>query len=153
MPESLDNMSHLCHVTSFFPPNPHHLPSPCPGSNHVPPPAPRCRTPQGDQRHGKRTRGMESKQEGQGTEMRGTGMHAAGLTTATPPPCQEGSKRPRDMRGVGDTCESTATSCDSTSPPHSNPHDRHVTTPDDQEHPQDHADGQNGHVTMLDGTW
>ena len=78
---------------------------------------------------------MGSKQEGQGTETRGTGVHAAGPTTAMPPLRWDGSERRRDMRGAGDAVKSMATSRDAMSPPHGDPHNRHVTTPDDQEHP------------------
>ena len=62
-PEPLDDVSHLCHITSFFPPNPHHPPSPHPRSDHVTPPAPRRRTPQQDERHGKETRGTVRERE------------------------------------------------------------------------------------------
>ena len=70
-----------------------------------------------------------------------------------PPLRREGSERPRDLRGAGDAGESKATARDATSPPHGDPHNCHVTMPDDQEHPLDRVDGQNRHVTMLDGTW
>ena len=59
-PEPLDNVSHLCHVTSFFPLNPHHPPSPHPHSDHVLPSAPRHQTPQEYERHSKGMRGMGS---------------------------------------------------------------------------------------------
>ena len=62
-PESLGDVSHLCHITSFFPPNPHHPPSSHPCSDHVTRPAPCRQTPQQDERHSKEMRGTVRKRE------------------------------------------------------------------------------------------
>ena len=138
------------------------LPTPTTHHHHTPAPT-TSRHPLHAAEHHRKTRDTVREQEAReasrrdGESRRGAGVHAAGPTIATPPLRRDGSERRRDTRGAGDagenTGESTATSCDATSPPHGDPHDRHVTTLDDQEHPRDRADSQNGHVTTLDGTW
>ena len=109
MHESLDDVSHLCHVTSFFPPNPHHPPSSHPRSDHVTPPAPRRRTLQQDKRHGKETRG-----NGKGT--RGTGSKQEGRERRREAPArtQQAPRLPRHHRVQSHEAPTTLPRCQTT---------------------------------------